>query len=402
MTMDIKRSFSSALKPLTPDPLFSLIEQYRADPRGDKRNLIMGVYCDDGGHTPTLAAVYQAEAELLAERRAKGYGGLSGNPEFNAAIARQVLGNDQGRLSRQVTIQTVGGTGALRLLGDFIFMANPQARVWVSNPGYVNHEPIMRAAHLRVGYYGWKAIGDRLDIETIAKDIQLARPGDILLLQGCGHNPTGMDPTLTEWQILADLCNDKGLVPLIDIAYQGLARGLEEDAEGLRLLADQLDTILVASSCSKNMGLYCERIGAATFIGGPVDDLPKVVTTFESIARRTYSVPPEHGASVAAKVFSNADFWHPELESMRKRISTIRSALSTEIESLGATTVARTIANSSGMFACLPLSGFATVNLAETYGIYCTRAGRINLSGIPIEQIHTVAEALVGSMQTDR
>lgn len=386
------------LATVAPDPLWGLTAAFRADPRPDKVDLVVGVYRDDSGQTPVMAAVKAGEERLAAAGASKAYRGLAGNADFNAALATLLLGNDVGRLSRQHTMQTVGGTGALRLLADFIAVASPGARVWVSDPGYVNHVPIMRAAGLAVDRYRWRAEGGVLDADAMFADLWAARAGDVVLLHGCCHNPTGIDMSMEVWQTVAERCAKQGLIPLVDMAYLGLADGLEQDAAGLRLLVDALDTVLVAASCSKSMGLYCERTGAAMVIGKSRAALQPVGGVLERITRSNYSMPPDHGAAIVAAILGDAALtasWRNELEHMRQRIVGNRRRLDGALASLGAPVALQNLSRHKGMFSMLPLDADAMERLRADHAIYGTQGGRINIAGLAPEQIDRVAGALV-------
>lgn len=388
----------ATLATVAPDPLWGLTAAFRADPRPDKVDLVVGVYRDDSGQTPVMAAVKAAEERLAAAGASKAYRGLAGNADFNAGLATLLLGNDVGRLSRQHTMQTVGGTGALRLLADFIAVASPGARVWVSDPGYVNHVPIMRAAGLAVDRYRWRAEGGVLDADAMFADLWAARAGDVVLLHGCCHNPTGIDMSMEVWQTVAERCAKQGLIPLVDMAYLGLADGLEQDAAGLRLLVDALDTVLVAASCSKSMGLYCERTGAAMVIGKNRAALQPVGGVLERITRSNYSMPPDHGAAIVAAILGDAALtasWRNELEHMRQRIVGNRRRLDGALASLGAPVALQNLSRHKGMFSMLPLDADAMERLRADHAIYGTQGGRINIAGLAPEQIDRVAGALV-------
>ena len=388
----------ATLATVAPDPLWGLTAAFRADPRPDKVDLVVGVYRDELGRTPVMAAVKAAEERLAAAGASKTYRGLAGNLDFNAGLATLLLGHDARRLARQYTMQTVGGTGALRLLAEFIAVASPGARVWVSDPGYVNHVPIMRAAGLAVERYRWRAEGGVLDADAVLADLSAARAGDIVLLHGCCHNPTGIDMDASVWQAVAARCAKQGLVPLVDMAYLGLAEGLEPDTQGLRLLVDALDTVLVAASCSKSMGLYCERTGAAMVIGKNAAALQPVSGVLERITRSNYSMPPDHGAAIVATILADTTLtagWRDELEHMRQRIIGTRRRLDDALVSMGAPSALQNLSRHKGMFSVLPLDADAMERLRVEHGIYGTQGGRINIAGLAPEQIGRVAGALV-------
>ncbi|WDZ79707.1 aromatic amino acid transaminase (plasmid) [Ensifer adhaerens] len=384
----------AALPVAEPDPLWALINAFRQDRRADKIDLVVGVYRDASGQTPVMQAVQEAEANLASAAVSKSYRALSGNLAFNDGMSRLLLGEGAEALDRQCTIQTVGGTGALRILADFIAFASPQATIWNTNPGYVNHRPIMTAAGLNVRTFRWQENEAGLDLDAVVADLREARAGDVVLLHGCCHNPTGIDPAPEQWRRLAMLCKDKGLIPLIDMAYQGFGDGTEADAAGLRHFAGQIDTVLVAASCSKNMGLYCERTGAAMVIAPDRDMLANIRATLERITRANYSMPPEHGAAIAAHLFESPEMWLSELETSRRRVAEIRHGLAEALVRCSAPEKFQALRRQKGMFSLLPLDQRQMSRLREDFGVYGTANGRINIAGLLPRDIERLAEAL--------
>lgn len=384
----------ASLRTLPPDPLFGLLATFDADPSPAKIDLIIGIYRDDAGRTPVMEVVQLAEQRLAAQARSKAYRALAGNLQFNDGIARLLLGQNSSQLDRQYTMQTVGGTGALRLMGDFIASTAPGARIWISTPGYINHRPIFERAGLEVCSYSWREGQSGLDLDQVMADIAEARAGDVLLLHGCCHNPTGIDPDTEGWSALAEVCEQRGLIPLVDIAYQGFAAGLEEDAAGLRELAQRVPVVLVTASCSKNMGLYCERTGAAMVLGPNCASLAPVAGHLEGLTRGNYSMPPEHGAAIATLLFENHAAWAAELERMRCRLLSLRTQLAAELSDLGAPDRMQNLRWQRGMFSVLPFTPVQMDALRKQYGIYGTDGGRINVAGIAAAQIPRVAKAL--------
>lgn len=380
---------------LAGDPLWELLSLFNQDGREEKIDLVVGVYRDETGTTPVMPVVQEAEIELARLAQSKCYRELSGNLKFNDQVAKFLLGESHD-LARQCTIQTVGGTGALRLLADFIARLSPGSVVWNTSPGYINHNPIMESAGLAVKPFRWQQKEGELDIQACLADLEDAGEGDILLLHGCCHNPTGIDPTFEQWQQFADLCKQKGIVPLIDMAYQGFSGTPDEDAAGLRLFVDQLDLVLVAASCSKNMGLYCERTGAAMVVAPDPEQLDSIRTLLETITRANYSMPPEHGAAIANRVFDNPELWLAGLSEYRERIKSTRRELGSLLNDFDAPPELQVVSKQNGMFSMLPLSKEQMSLLREKYAIYGVPNGRINIAGLKQSQIKTLAEALVG------
>jgi len=376
------------------DPLWSLISAYRHDRRQEKIDLIIGVYRDETGQTPIMNVVQQAEHRLAAEAHSKSYRALSGNGDFNHGMARFLLGPGNSRFDTQCTIQTVGGTGALRLLADLIALAAPRSTIWSSTPGYVNHQPIMESAGHLVRLYRWQEKDGAFDISVMLADLADARRGDIVILHGCCHNPTGIDMPLDAWRTIAEHCAQAGLIPLIDMAYQGFGDGPDEDAAGLRLMTERLDTVLIAASCSKNMGLYCERTGAAVVLAPDRSSLHTVRCNLERIARANYSMPPEHGAAIASILFADPAPWLAELETARQRVANIRVKLADALEALGAPETLQGLRRQKGMFSTLPFDADQMQMLRNAFGVYGTLSGRINIAGVALSQVERLALAL--------
>jgi len=380
------------------DPLWALLGQFQADQREHKIDLLVGVYRDETGKTPVMQVVQNAEKKLAEEAESKVYKMLSGHLEFNDHVAKFLLGESK-KLASQCTIQTVGGTGALRVLGDLVAKLSPNAVIWSTDPGYLNHRPIMEAAGLTVKTFRWGHKNGVLDIESCFADLKEAKEGDILLLHGSCHNPTGVDPTLAQWQQFADFCKAKKLVPFIDIAYQGFGDSPDADAAGLRLLAEQMDLVLVAASCSKNMGLYCERTGVAMVITKDTSQHVPLRTLLERITRGNYSVPPNHGAAVANLLFSDPIPWLAELTVYRERVRSLREALGEALSAIGAPRSLQVITKQKGMFSLLPLSTQQMDLLREKHAVYGMQNGRINIAGLQQSEVAYLADALVDVLQ---
>jgi aspartate aminotransferase len=376
------------------DPLWSLISAYRADPRPERMDLVVGVYRDESGETPVPEAVRRAEARLAQAAPSKAYRALSGNAAFNAGMARLLLGDVPARLARTHAMQSVGGTGALRLLAEMIAAAHPDATVWSSDPGYINHRPLMTAPGLRFETYRLREDAQGLDLEAMLDDLKAALPGDVVLLHGCCHNPSGIDLSDPQWAEVSAFCAARGLIPLVDMAYQGFGDGMEADAAGLRRVVDENPTVLIAASCSKNMGLYCERTGAALVVGESPAAIAPVGPLLERIARASYSMPPEHGAAIAAEILAAPESWLREVDAMRARVNGLRTALGDALEMEGADPAFAGLRRQKGMFSLLPLGPEEMHRLREEFAIYGTDTGRINVAGLRHDQIAPLARAL--------
>ncbi|MET8295684.1 aromatic amino acid transaminase [Streptomyces sp. NPDC005180] len=386
------------LPPPPTDPLWDLTYEFGSDERAERLNLVLGVYRDHTGRTPVMAAVREAEIRLAERSESKEYRGLSGNAAFNRALLTLVLG-DGGPSGRAAAVQTVAGSGALRLLADLICRTRPGATVWISDPAYVNHRPILEAAGLRVRTYGWRDAEGGFDPAGVLRDLARARRDDVVLLQGCCHNPTGVDPEPEDWEALAALAARDGWVPFVDLAYHGLGDGLEADLRATRLLAERVPEMLVAVSCSKNFGLYSDRTGCAIVLGASEQAVRHAETALQNAARTLYSMPPEHGAAVVTAVLEDAGLraaWRAELDLMRGRIEANRSALAAQLAERGWEAQAASLARQRGMFSMLPLTAEEMLRLRRQYAIYGTTAGRINIAGIGADRIGCLARGVAG------
>ena len=376
------------------DPLFAAMIEFSKDVRKNKVDLLIGIYRDETGKTPVFNVVQKAEQLLAEKAESKSYKMLSGNQQFNRHISRYLLG-DSDHLKQTYTLQTVGGSGALRVLADFIAQLTPDATVWNTDPSYINHQPIMEAAGLTVKPFCWQEKNGQLDIETCFADLAGAKKGDVILLHGCCHNPTGIDPTPDQWVQFLNFCKTEGVVPLIDIAYQGFGVNSEEDANALRLFVSELDLVLIASSCSKNMGLYCERIGAASVMTKQPELLEDIRVLMENITRRLYSMPPNHGAAVATYLFENEAEWLEELATCRDRVVEVREALGKALIELGAPLSLQSLSRQKGMFSILPFTPDQMQLLQDKHAIYGTKNGRINIAGLQKANVRRVSEAFI-------
>lgn len=388
------------LAPVPADPILSVAERFRHDPRPNKMDLSVGVYRDEHGITPVMAAVREAERRLLAEQTTKAYVGMAGNARFNRAVEQLVLG-EQADTARWTTLQTPGGSGALRLLAELIAASRPDATIWISDPSYVNHAQIMRSAGLSVRFYPYLDPRDNtLRRDAFFDTVAGLGPQDVLLLHGCCHNPSGVDLALADWQRLAGMATTRGFIPFVDMAYQGFGDGIEQDAAGLRLLADAVDEMLVVYSCSKHFGLYRERTGAALVRASSPDRAPLIRDKLFEIARRNYTMPPDHGAELVARIMDSAELtamWRTELDAMRQRVLDNRDRLATALAERGVD--ASYLRQHRGMFSMLPLDDAQIAALREQHGVYIVGGGRTNLAGVDAERVEELAAALAAVMR---
>ncbi|WP_353613898.1 amino acid aminotransferase [Mangrovibacter phragmitis] len=383
------------------DPILGLADLFRADERPGKINLGIGVYKDETGKTPVLTSVKKAEHYLLENESTKNYLGIDGIPEFGRCTQELLFGQGSAIVTdkRARTAQTPGGTGALRVAADFIAKNTAVPRIWVSNPSWPNHKSVFSAAGLEVREYQYyDAASHSLDFDGMVASLQQAQAGDVVLFHGCCHNPTGIDPTEEQWAELAKLSVQKGWLPLFDFAYQGFARGLEEDAQGLRLFAAQHKELIVASSYSKNFGLYNERVGACTLVAADSENADRAFSQMKICIRANYSNPPAHGASVVATILSNEalrTLWEQELTDMRQRIQRMRQLFVNTLQEKGATVDFSFIIQQNGMFSFSGLSKEQVLRLRDEFGVYAVASGRINVAGMTPDNMAPLCEAIV-------
>lgn len=383
-----------------PDAILGLNEAFRVDSRPGKINLGVGVYKDAQGLTPTMSAVTMAERRLVEQGAPKTYLPISGSPAFGARVRELLFGDDElaAKEGRAVTAQTPGGTGALRVAADLLSRHAPGSRVFVSDPTWENHVQIFAAASVEVVRYPYYDKANRcLDAAGMLAALETANAGDVILLHGCCHNPSGVDPNIETWRAIAKVCATRGLVPLVDLAYQGFGDGLEEDVRGLRLLVDQLPEAMIASSYSKNFGLYCERVGALTLLAADRDAAERANSQLKVAIRTNYSNPPRHGASIVECILGDGELrhrWEEELASMRARVKSMREGLVAGLASAGAAGDHSTLLQQKGMFSFSGLSPAQVDALREEFAIYAVRSGRINVAGITEDNLPALCAAI--------
>ncbi|MFB2670673.1 amino acid aminotransferase [Shewanella xiamenensis] len=382
------------------DPILGLTDTFKADPRQDKVNLGVGIYKDEAGQTPVLQSVKKAEALLLEQEKTKNYLGIEGVQTYNRVVQELLFGegSDLVTSGRAATAQAPGGTGALRIAAEFLLRNTPSHTVWVSNPTWANHQNIFETAGLTVKEYGYyNASAHDIDFDGMMTDLANAKAGDIILLHGCCHNPTGIDLTLTQWELVANLCADKQLVPLFDFAYQGFGAGIEEDAAGLRLVASKVPELLVANSFSKNFGLYNERIGAVTVVAQNADEAVRAFSQVKRTIRANYSNPPAHGALIVSTILSDASLkalWVQELTEMRERIAEMRTLFVQSLKDEGVTQDFSFISRQNGMFSFSGLNKAQVARLKDEFGIYIVGSGRISVAGMTKTNMPVICKAI--------
>jgi len=382
------------------DSLIALIALAEADPRPEKIDVGVGVYRDAAGNTPILQSVKAAERILLESQRTKSYIGSSGDLRFVDLIKPIVLGEAAAGDDRVVGVQTPGGCGALRLGADLIARANPKARIFVGQPTWPNHVPLIGCAGVEMVEYPYYAKDSRtICFDRMMSAFATADAGDLVLLQGCCHNPTGADLDAGQWREVANVVAERGLIPFVDIAYQGLGDGLEADAAGCRLVVEAADQAIVAQSCDKNFGVYRDRVGSLFVKAPSARGAGIVMGNLNGLARTMWSMPPDHGAAVVRIILDDAQLrsnWRAELDSMGERIRCLRDKLA------GFDPRLSYLAEQKGMFSMLPLSPQQVLELRSSHGIYMAGSGRFNVVGLSDESVDRFAAAVVGSMDGAR
>ncbi|MDB5669730.1 MAG: aspartate/tyrosine/aromatic aminotransferase [Alphaproteobacteria bacterium] len=379
-----------------PDALLQLIALCNADPRPDKIDVGVGVYKDSAGNTPILRAVKKAEAILLETQETKSYLGSQGDARFVELIKPIAFGEGASGDDRIVGVQTPGGCGALRLGAELIVAADPDARIFVGQPTWPNHGPLIECAGVRmVNHPYYDNQSHAILFDEMMSALGEGRPGDLVLVHGCCHNPTGADLSLDQWRALADIVSRRGLIPFVDLAYQGLGHGLEADAEGTRLVVEAADQALVAHSNDKNFGIYRERTGSLFIKASSKAAAGTVMSNLLGLARTMWSMPPDHGAAVVRIVLDDADLradWRSELDEMCARIRSLRARLAAYDERLAY------IGDQNGMFSMLPLSPEQVLAVREKDGIYMAGSGRFNVVGLSDDNVDRFAAAVVREM----
>ncbi len=375
-----------------PDAILGLAAQFRADTRPGRIDLGVGVFRDEAGRTPVMRAVKAAEARLLEQQDSKSYLGLEGDMGFVERMAPIVFGTAHGLGDRLQGLQTAGGTGALRAALDLVARANPKARVWVGLPTWANHRPLILSAGLEVAPMPFfDQASQTVDVGAMLEALSAARPGDAVILQGCCHNPTGAVLEPADWDALATIVADRGLLPIMDLAYQGLGDGLEADAASTRLMAARVPALLIAYSCDKNFGVYRDRVGALWVIGTNAAEAARARAHALAAVRTMWSMPPDHGAAAIRLILEDAALtadWRAELDSMRSRIVEVRRALA------AAHPLLAPLGRQTGMFSLLPVDAPVVERLKTAHAIYAVPPGRINVAGLRVDQVETFAQAL--------
>lgn len=379
------------------DPIFELMAIYGRDERPDKIDLGIGVYKDADNNVPIMAAVKQAEQQLVANQMTKAYIGSAGSLEFADLMRDLVFGETaNGRHIRG--LQTPGGTAALRILIDVIAPVNAGATAWVSDPSWPIHVPLFaRGGFAAKSYAYFDSVRNVLLFDEMLDSLKGAKRGDILVLHGCCHNPTGTQFSGAQWQVLADLCLEMGLFPFIDLAYQGFGLGLDADAQGVRIMAQTVPEMAVAASCSKNFSIYRERAGAAFILAQSAEAAAATYSQLNGSVRSNYSMPPDHGAAIVTTILSDPELrtdWESELSAIRARMMGLRRDFAAALRQQTQSERFDFIADQIGMFSRLPLSLEQILSLREDNGIYMLNDGRVNVAGLPADRLTEIAKAV--------
>lgn len=377
-----------SLSQMPPDPILGLNQTFQEDSNPDKINLGIGVYQDAKGHTPIFTAVKKAESQMLAAQQSKSYIAQAGDPSFLSGSIELLLGSDlTSELGERVSaVMTPGGCGALRMLAELLVNAPESRPVWVSDPTWANHYPLLQSAGLELHTYAYyDPEVRRVNFEKMLESVMAIPEGDTILLHACCHNPTGADITQQQWDQLIDLLEQRQILPFFDIAYQGFGDGLDADAYGIREAAKRLPEVIIASSCSKNFGLYRERTGAAIVISAESKTAIAAKSHIMAAARRSYSMSPYHGGGIVGTILADAPLrqeWETELEQVRGRMNTLRIKLAEGLNDAQSNINFDFLADSKGMFCYLGIPKEVVLELRSEYGIYLLESTRINIAGL--------------------
>lgn len=389
----------ASLKALPADPILGLITKYREDTNPQKIDLGVGVYKNEAGETTVLNCVKKAERYRTDTEQSKVYIGPTGSPLFNDEMGKLIFGHHKVLLeNRARTFSTPGGTGALRVAAEFINACKPGATIWVSNPTWANHNAVFEAAGLTIKVYPYYDYENKnLDFDGMLAQLKNVSADDAVLLHACCHNPSGMDLSNEQWQQVTEVAKNIGFTPLVDMAYQGFGAGLDGDAYGLRLLADNVKEMIVCTSCSKNFGLYRERIGACTLIAPNTNSADLVASVLAYVIRGIYSMPPAHGAALVETILSSTELtaqWHGELKEMRDRINGNRQLLVAKLKENGVTRDFSFITRQTGMFSFLGITPEQVQQLEEQYSIYMVGSSRMSIAGIANSNVDYLAQSI--------
>ena len=390
-----------SLQPMPADAILGLIVEHRNDPRAQKIDLGVGVYRNAEGQTPVLDAVKTAETQLLETQTSKTYIGTAGDPLFNASMQALTFAGAVPD-DRLVTVQTPGGSGSLRVAAGIILRARKNPTIWVSTPTWANHVPLLGSAGLTLEEYPYyDTEGHVIQIDAMLDSLRAAPKGDLVLFHACCHNPSGLDPSEEQWRAITEVVVERELVPFIDMAYQGFAQNLDDDAFAIRHLASQVPEMMVTSSCSKNFGLYRDRVGTLSVLADGPSSLPALASQLSSYVRTLYSMPPDHGAAIVSIILNDDDLraqWSAELDEMRDRMQDMRALLHDALKAKAPGHDFSHLVRANGMFCFLGITAEQVGRLKKDYGIYMVDSSRINVAGITAGNVDYLASSVAAVM----
>lgn len=391
------------LQPATADAILGLIAEHRNDTRAEKIDLGVGVYRTAAGATPVLDVVKKAERILLDTQDSKAYIGTAGAADFNAAM-QELAFSTPAYNDRLFTIQAPGGSGALRVAASLLMRARREASVWASEPTWANHIPLLEGAGLQLKSYPYYDTQNHtIKIDEMLSALESAPAGDVVLLHACCHNPSGLDPSVDEWRAITDVIAKRGLLPFVDMAYQGFATDLDADAFVVRHMAERLPEMIVATSCSKNFGLYRDRVGALTVLSADSETRDIVNSQVNNAVRTIYSVPPDHGAAVVSLILGDTSLrsaWVDEVSEMRNRLRSMRGLLNKELIQKAPNHDFSHLIRATGMFCFLGITAQQVARLKTDFGVYMVNSSRVNIAGITPTNVSYLADSIAATLNT--
>jgi len=393
-----------SLQAASADAILGLIAEHRNDPRPEKIDLGVGVYRTEAGQTPVLGVVKKAEQLLVDTQDSKAYIGTAGAADFNAAMQALTFG-DAVPVDRLTTIQTPGGSGSLRVAAGMIMRASPDASVWASEPTWANHVPLLGGAGLKLKTYPYyDAENHVIKIDEMLAALSSAPAGDVVLLHACCHNPSGLDPSQDQWRAITDVIVERGLVPFIDMAYQGFSESLDDDAFLVRHMAGRVAEMIVATSCSKNFGLYRDRVGNLSLLTRDAASRDIINSQVNNLVRTIYSVPTDHGAAVVSLILNDDELrsaWVIELDEMRERLREMKFLLNDALIEQAPDHDFSHLVRATGMFCFLGISAEQVARLKQDFGVYMVDSSRINVAGITPQNVSYLAASIAATLQSE-
>lgn len=390
-----------SLQAASPDAILGLIAEHKNDTRAEKIDLGVGVYRTEKGETPILNVVKKAEQVLVDTQNSKAYIGIAGAADFNLAMQTLIFGENAPN-DRLTTIQTPGGSGSLRVAAGMILRGSPGATVWASEPTWANHSPLLGGAGVKLKPYPYYDTAKHIiKTDEMLATLRTLPAGDVVLLHGCCHNPSGLDPSADEWRKITDVIIERQLVPFIDIAYQGFAEGLDEDALPVRQMAERVPEMILASSCSKNFGLYRDRVGTLSILSKDAAMRDIVSSQINNLVRTIYSMPPDHGAAVVSMILNDGELrkeWVDELDEMRNRLRDMRVLLNNALAAKAPGHDFSHLVRATGMFCFLGITPEQIKRLKKDFGVYMVDSSRINVAGITPSNVDYLADSIAAAL----